>query len=200
MINAERAPAGDAQIGRAEQSRQVFGVEAQSLDHEIGVDGVTIARIGFGGAAATRIGRPQTHGGNADVLDRAVLVRSESVGRRQPDERDAFFLGIGDFAARAGHVGAVAAIEAFDRPGPLADGGADAIHRGVAAADDDDIFVGGIEGAIVEVGHRIAKALAVRGGEIIKCLDNTCAANARRFDAARFVNAGRDQDRVMFLA
>ena len=69
---------------------------------------------------------------------------------------------------RARHVLAVAAIEAFDRFGALAHGGAHAIHRGVAAADDDDVLACGVERAVVEGRHRVAEALAVGRDEIVE--------------------------------
>ena len=39
---------------------------------------------------------------------------------------------------------------ALDRLGPLAHGSTDAVHCGVAAADDDDVFTLGIQRAVVE--------------------------------------------------
>ena len=94
--------------------RQVFGIETKRLDDEIGTDRKSVARIGFGNAATAGVRRTEPHFRHADIADRAIIARSERFGRGEPDEFDAFFLGIGDFALRPRHVGAVAAIEAFD--------------------------------------------------------------------------------------
>ena len=99
--------------------------------------------------------------------DVVLLAADEGFGRGQPDELHAFFLRMGHFALRARHVGAVAAIEALHRLRALAHRGAHAIHRRVAAADDDDVLVLGVELA-VRIRHRIAKSLAVAGDEIVE--------------------------------
>ncbi len=124
----------------------------------------------------------------------------ESLGGGEPDELDSLLLGILHLALRAGHVGAVAAVEAFDRPGALAHGGAHAIHRRVAAADHDDIPARGIERAVVEQGHRVAQPLAVAGGEKIERGNDIAETDAGGRDVARSVDAGRDEERVMARA
>src|SRR3546814_17451382 len=85
------------------------------------------AGVGSRAAAAARVGRAQAHAGDRDLSD--PLVGGEAFGRRQPDELDAFLLGIRHFALRPRHIVAVAAIEAFDRFRALAHRGADAVHR-----------------------------------------------------------------------
>jgi hypothetical protein len=37
-VDFQRAPAGDAEIGRVERRRQVLGIEAQRLQHQVGLD------------------------------------------------------------------------------------------------------------------------------------------------------------------
>ena len=58
----------------------------------------------------------------------------------------------------------------------------------------------GIEAAVVERRNGIAEALAIRRGQIIECFDHARGADARRLDPARLVDAGGDQDRVVFRA
>ena len=94
-------------------------------------------------------------------------------------EIDAFFFGIGNFTLRTGHIFAVAAVEAFYRLRALADGGAHAIHRGIAAANDDDILALGVQRAAFKCGNSISKALAVRRGQIIQCRHHAIQIAAR---------------------
>jgi hypothetical protein len=118
------------------------------------------------------------------------MLRSLEGNRRgEPDELDAFLLGILHFALRAGHILPVAAIEALYRLGALADGRAHAIHRGVAAADDDDILARGRSEPSSMAGTASPKPLAVRSGEIVERLDHALRADARRLDVARLVDA-----------
>jgi len=84
-----------------------------------------------------------------------------------------------------------------DRGGALARGRAHAIHRGVAAADDDHALARGVQGAVVEQRHRIAQSLAVAYGQIIECRYDAAEARAGAADVARLVDAGRHQHRVM---
>ena len=123
------------------------------------------------------------------------LLFLEGGGGGEPDELDALLLGVGDLALRAGHVGAVAAVEAFHAGRVLADRGADAVHRGVAAADHDDVLAHRVESGRIDL---VAEAAAVRGGEIVERRDR--AVRAGHLDLARFVHSGRDQQRVVTLA
>jgi hypothetical protein len=79
-------------------------------------------------------------------------VPGETFGRGEPDELDALFLGIRDLALRPRHVGPVAAIEALDTCRPLPDGGTHAVHRRVAAADDDHALAVGVQLTVFELG------------------------------------------------
>src|SRR3546814_17851885 len=97
-----------------------------------------------------------------------MLVGGEAFGGREPDELDAFLLGIGDLALRPRHILAVAAIEAFDRLRALADSGADAVHRGVAAAEDDDMIALSVEATVLEGGNVVDEALAVRCDQVME--------------------------------
>ncbi len=173
-VGAQRAPARDAELGLAEHPRQILGIEAERLDHEIGAEIEFVARIGLGRAAAAGVGRAQPHPRDAHA---AYGHAVEALGRREPDELYAFLLGVGDFARRSRHVGAVAAIEALHRFGALANGGAHAIHRRVAAADHHHALAQRIEAAAVEFGDCVAEALAVRCDQIVERLDH-----ARRID------------------
>src|SRR3546814_8141456 len=100
-----------------------------------------------------------------------MLVGGEAFGGGEPDEFDAFLLGVRNLALRPRHILAVAAIEALHRLRALTHRGADAVHRGIAAADYDDMLVLGIEAAIVERGNVVAKALAVRRDQIVERRD-----------------------------
>ena len=113
----------------------------------------------LGRLPAGRVGRAEAHPDRAHAAH--PVVAEEGLGRRQPDELDALLLGVLHLALRARHVGAVAPVEARDRGRALADRGAHAVHRGVAAADHHDLLAGGIERAGVEGRHRVAEALAV---------------------------------------
>ena len=128
------------------------------------------------------------------------IAADERLGRRQPGKPDAFFLGVLHLAPRPGHVLPVAPVEAGHRSRVLADGGAHAIHRRVAAADDHDILARGVEPAVVEGGDRIAEALAVRGDQVFERGHDIAEPAAGHLDLARPVDAGRDQHRVVAFA
>src|SRR5512139_879884 len=108
--------------------------EAERDDDVVGRNDFLRARYHHRRAAAARVGwaelgRHQLHAldaAAADDLDRLAV----------PQEVDAFFLGVGDLALGAGHVLLVAAVGAGDARCALADAGAVAVHRGVAAAQN----------------------------------------------------------------
>src|SRR5688572_16539138 len=100
-------------------------------------------------------------------------------------------------ALRAGHVGAVAAVDAVHGDGALPDGGAYAIHRGVAAADHDHALAARVERAGLELRHGIAEALAVAGGEVGESGHDVVETAARSRHLARLVDADRQQHGVV---
>jgi hypothetical protein len=112
-------------------------------------------------------------------------VAGKARGRGKPDEINALFLGIGNLALAARHVRLVAAIEALDAGRALPDRGAHAIHRGVAAADHHDALARRVQLAALEFRHLVAKAFAVRGGQIIDRAHDAIGAHARRVQIAR---------------
>src|SRR3546814_19012660 len=104
---------------------------------------------------------------------------------------------ISDWSSDACSFDLVAAIEAFDRFGALADRGADAVHRGVSAADDDDMPALRVEPAVVEGGDGVAEALAVRGDQIVEHGDTPLGLLARYGDLACLLEPGRDKHAIM---
>ena len=52
VIDAQCPPAGDGEIRGTKQARQIFGIKAQRLDHQIGVDSKIAVRLDFRRAAA----------------------------------------------------------------------------------------------------------------------------------------------------
>jgi hypothetical protein len=67
--------------------------------------------------AARGIRRAKAHFLHHDTLNRGAA--GEAFRGREPDELDAFFLGVLGFALAARHVGSVAAVKAFHRSGAL---------------------------------------------------------------------------------
>jgi len=63
-----------------------------------------------------------------------MIVTHNGDGLAAPEEFHAFFTGVVDFAFGAGHVGFIAAVGAGDARRALTDGGAGAVHGGIAAA------------------------------------------------------------------
>ena len=126
------------------QPLQIFSVEAERRDDEIAGDFVGAAGLFFRRLAAAFVGRAELH---AHGFHRGRFAGAHGFRRGEPIEGDALFFRVRHFALRARHVGAVAAIEAGDACRALAARGADAIHRRVAAADDDDAAILGVERA-----------------------------------------------------
>ena len=197
-VDPDRAPAADLERGLAEQGRQVLRIEAQRLDDQIGLDAEGRAGLDLGRLATGGIGRAQPHPVRANRLDPGVAEKR--LGGGEPDELDAFLLGIADLAQRTRHVGAVAPVEAADRLGALADRGAHAVHRGVAAADDHHVLAGRVQGAVVEGGDRVAQTLAVARGEKVERRHDPGQAAAGCGEVAGLVDAGSDEYGVMALA
>src|SRR3546814_19344724 len=83
---------------------------------------------------------------------------------------------MGDLAPRARHVLPVAPIETLDGLGALADGGAHAVHGGIAATDDDDPLAPRVEPAVLEGRHAVAESRAVAGRQVFDRLHDVAEA------------------------
>jgi len=97
---------------------------------------------GHRAAAAAGIRLAQPHPDELDADQVAVVITDEALGGGQPLEAGAFFAGIAAFRPAAGHLRLGAAVGAGDIQlialGLLqAQGGADAVHGRVAAADHE---------------------------------------------------------------
>ena len=171
MIDADRAPAGDVEVGCAEDYRQVFGLKTQRGDDHVGIQRKVARRVILGRAASARIGRAEPHFGDMHSFDGVAAVKGFRAG--QPDEFDAFFLCIGYFTLRPRHVFPVAAVEAFDRFCTLADGCPDAIHCGVATTYNDHVFALCIERTVIKGFDRIPETLAIGRGKEFKRSNNS---------------------------
>src|SRR3569623_1727860 len=119
----------DAELG---EPRCRIGLEAEGDDDAVG--GYDLFRAGHDlrRAAAARVGRAEFGRHHLHALD--LVVADELDGLAIPKKLHAFFLGVGDLALRARHIGLVAAIGAGHARRALADRAAVAVHRGVAAA------------------------------------------------------------------
>src|ERR1043166_4479010 len=71
VVDLQRAPAGDRQIGRLEHPRNVLGVEAQGLQHQIGVEIEMRTLDGLGRLAARGLGQTQMDALGAHAADLA---------------------------------------------------------------------------------------------------------------------------------
>src|SRR5512139_3510188 len=109
--------------------------EAERDDDVVGRNDFLRARHHHRRAAAARVRRAELGRHQLDALDAAVADDLDRLA--VPQELHAFFLGVGDLALGAGHVLLVAAVGAGDAGRALADAGAVAVHRGVAAAEHD---------------------------------------------------------------
>ena len=148
--------------------------------------------------AARRVGHAEMDAHGADVGHR--LLAEEGLRRGQPDELDAFLLGVLHLALGARHVGAVAAIEALHRLRALAHRRPHAIHRRVAAADHHDVLAFRVQHAGFELGDDVAQTLPVGGREIVERRRDAGQADAGCCDVARLVDAGGDEDGGMTRA
>ena len=104
------------------------------------------------------------------------------------DRGDAFLDRLVDLVRR-GHVLHVAAVDERHFLGALADGGPRAVHRGEAAADDDDAL------ALVA---RVRQAER-RGAQVLEAVEDLGRVLARDAELVRVVAADRDDDRVEAL-
>ena len=135
-----------------------------------------------------------------DARDLAAFF-GKALGRGQPFELHALFLGVLNLALRARHVRTVTAIETLYAFGTLADGRAHTVHRGVATADHDDLLAVGVQFAAVELGHAVAEiGRAVRCGQVIQRLDDPGRSGARAAQVAALIHARRDQDGIVLGA
>ena len=134
--------------GSPNMRRQVLRVEAQRLDRQVRRQGEIAALDRLHRLPPARVGQPEMHAHRMHPADRAVA--QECLGRGEPDELDAFFLGVLHLAHRAGHVRPIAAIQALHRGRPLAHRGPHAVHRRVAAADHHDMLAACVQQAGVE--------------------------------------------------
>src|SRR5690606_2305654 len=197
-VGLHGAPAGDLQALDAPELRQVLRLESQRLDHPIG--GAATARAP---PHPRRLPPGDVRRAEPHLLDEHAfngLAGGEAARRGQPDEVDALLLGVGDLALAARHVGPVAAVEALDRLRALADRGAHAVHRSVAAADDDDALALRVQFAGIEFRHVVAEALAVRGGQVVDGADDAGGTRVRPAEVAALVDAGGDDHGVVLAA
>jgi hypothetical protein len=114
-IGLDRAPAGHFQFRHAPKRRQILRLEAQRLDDQIGLFDVVRALDQLGALPPGGIGRAKAHLLHHHALDG---IAGEALGRGQPDELHALFLGILHLALRARHVRPVAAVQALHEVAP----------------------------------------------------------------------------------
>ena len=119
--------------GQFAEPRGRVRAEPERDDDAVGGDDLLGPRHVLRFATALGIGRAETGLDHFHAFDLAV---TDDLNRGTiEDEADAFFLGVGNFAARPGHIGLVAAVDAGDAAGLLPHRGAHAVHRGIAAAE-----------------------------------------------------------------
>src|SRR3990172_8981797 len=121
--------------------QQVVGAVADGEDDGVGRDRELGAGDGLGAAAARLVGVAQAHAPALGGGDVAVLAR-EALGHGQVLELDALFAGVAALPLPPLLLVLGAAVHAGDAVRAQADGGADAVHGGVAAADDQDVPAG----------------------------------------------------------
>src|SRR4051794_10541246 len=197
-VDLDGSPAADLELGRVEQRGRVLGIEAQSLDHQIGIEPEGRARLDLGRLAAGRVRSAKAHAMGPHGLDPAIA--QDRLGCGEPYELAPLLLGVGALAQRARHVGAVPPVEASDRRRALPYRRADAIHGGIAATHHDHALAPRVQGSIGKGRHRVAQARAVAGGEVVQRRHDPGQAAARCREVARPVDAGGDEDRVVALA
>ena len=158
-----------------------FRALADGQEHAVARDGELGAGRRFRATSARGIGLAQLHPDELDAGHGAGLVGDDPDRAGLEDGRDAFLDRLVDLAGRR-HVLHVAAVDERDLGGALADRRPRAVHRGEAAADDDDALAD-----VIRVGQ------AERGGpqvfEAIEALGGVLAGDAQ---LVRVVAADRD--------
>src|SRR3990170_4373968 len=118
--------------------QQVVGAVADGEDDGVGRDRELGAGDGLRAAAPRLVGVPQAHALAVGGGDVAVLAH-EAGGRGEVLELDALFAGVAALLLPAFLLVLGAAVHAGDALRAQAHGGADAVHGGIAAADDEDV-------------------------------------------------------------
>ena len=140
-------------------------------------------------AAAGRVRCAWLHPDELDARDLAGLVVGDDPCRaRLEDGRDAFLDRLVDLVGRR-HVLHVAAVDERDLAGALADRRPRAVHRGEAAADDDDALAGVV---------RVRQAER-RGAQVFEAVDDPVGVLVRDPELVGVVAADRDDDRIEAL-
>ena len=153
--------------------------DAVAGDDELG------ARGGLRAATAGRVGLAQLHPDELDARRGAVLVLDHARRAGLEDGGDTLLDGLVDLAGR-GHVLHVAAVDERHLAGALADRGADAVHRGEAAAHDHD------PGADVA---RVGQAERGRA-QVLQAVDDAVGVLVRDAQLVGVVAADGDDDAV----
>ena len=176
-IGLNRAPTGHFQPVYAPKFRQIFRLEPQRHDHQIGLFDIIRALDQLRALPPTGIRRAQPHPLHHHAFNR---VTGEPFRRGQPDEINALFFGILHLALAARHVVLVAPIQAFHAGRALPHRRAHTIHRRVAAADHHDPFALRIQLAGIEIFDRITKAFAIARGQVVNCPHDAFGPHTRR--------------------
>ena len=125
---------------------------------------------------------------NSTPVTLPCLVRDDPGRAGLEDGGDALLDRLVDLVRRR-HVLHVAAVDERDLAGALADRGPRAVHRGEAAADDDDALA-----LVVRVGQAER-----RGPQVLEAVEDPVGVLARDAQLVRVVAADRDDDRVEAL-
>ncbi len=135
------------------------GAVADGDDDGICGDEEFAAWDGYWAAAAGFVGFAELHALAFDGSYAAVFVAEDAGGEGEHFEADAFFSGVFALFGAAEHFGFGSAVDAGDVFGAEANGGADAVHGGIAAADHDDVVHSG-EGAAEAFGEQFGCEVA----------------------------------------
>ena len=157
--------------------------DAVALDDELGPG------CRLGAATAGRVGRAELHPDELDAGDLPGGLVDDDAGRAGLEDRgDALLDRLVDLA-RGRHVLHVATVDEGHLGGPLADRGADAVHRGEAATDRHDARAG------------VARIGQAEGGdlEVLQAVDDAVRILVRDPQHVRVVAPDGDHDRVEAL-